>query len=78
MNAFLRHCLALSLCAACSCSGATDEASTSPPATDTLSLAGAATELSGAAPETAAPSPITEEELLQLLDALEQEIGRRK
>jgi hypothetical protein len=75
MLALLKHTfpLALALFGACSGSGADDEVSSSPPASDSAALSQA-----GAPPETAVPLPLTEEELQRLLDALEQEIGGRK
>lgn len=75
MHALLKHAfpLALAVCAACSGTSADDEGASRPPASGSGALSEA-----GAPAETAAPLPLTEEELQRLLDALEQELGRQK
>jgi hypothetical protein len=73
MKALFNPITALALCAACSGGATEDEVSASPAPTSSSAL-----EADGAAGGGAAPLPITEEELERLLDALEQEMGRRK
>lgn len=73
MNALFKPITALALCAACSGGPIEDEVSASPSPARSAAL-----EADGAAGEGAAPLPLTEEELERLLDALEQEMGRRK
>lgn len=76
MNALVKLALLLSICGACS--GGADDKKTEPTAvSDSLTATETETGSAGAA-EAAAPSPLTEEELQRLLDALEQEIGSRK
>jgi hypothetical protein len=76
MNALVKLALVPSICAACS-GGADDKKTESMAVTDSLTEPETETGAAGAA-ETAAPSPLTEEELQRLLDALEQEIDSRK
>lgn len=70
MHAFLKHTLALTLCAACS-AGTDDESSASLKIADSAALS-----LAGGPTEGTDPLPLTEEELDRLLDALEQEMAK--
>ena len=74
MHVFVKPILALSLCLACGGAGDDDKTAVPGAGLDSLttSVGGA-----GGAADAAAPSPLTEEELQRLLDALEQEIGRK-
>jgi hypothetical protein len=79
MNALFKQIAALALCGACSGGAPDDEAAASPPPSSSSASSSALTDgTAGEAGEVAAPLPLTEEELERLLDALEQEIGRRK
>lgn len=77
MHALVKHTLALSLCLACGSAAADDKKASPSPQLDSLTASGPSVRGAGGAADTAAASPLSEEELQRLLDALEQEIGRQ-
>lgn len=77
MHALVKHTLALSLCLACGSASADDKKASPSPRLDSVTASAASVGGAGGAADTAAPLPLSEEELQRLLDALEQEIGRQ-